>query len=337
MKEIFSKTRIRLSFWYFLILLFILLFFSIFIYKSQEKNFTKIIFKKEFGGHIPRKIDKIEREEITYQIKALKENTIFNLIIINNLILILGFGLSFFLADKTLAPIKKNSQIEKEFLATVSHELRNPLAVLQTLTEVNLRGKNKTKKEYKQVLSQINEEMKRFANLVNDLLFISRASSKVLKLKFEKINLSQILAVVLLKFESVFKLKKIIVLKKIEKNIFTIGDSEKIKQLFFILIDNAVKYSANKISIIKIRLIKNKAIIFTIKDNGLGISKDDLPHIFERFYKGKLANSQSSGLGLFIADWIVKEHRGNLRVESETGKGSKFEIKFKIRVNFKET
>ncbi len=238
----------------------------------------------------------------------------------------------------------------KQFTADASHELKTPLTILKGEVEVALR-KERSLRDYEQVLKSNLEEVNRMSQIVENLLLLSKAEMGEIKLNQEQINLTEILNDVVNQVTLLAKAKNIeIGTSNHSENIHMIGDGLRIRELFLNLIENGIKYT-EKGGSIHITLSKESTngqgdvltpglkdrepyakIVFS--DTGIGISKEDQAKIFNRFYRVDKARSREaggSGLGLSICKWIVEAHRGEITVESELGKGSSFIVKLPLQ------
>lgn len=167
------------------------------------------------------------------------------------------------------------------------------------------------------------------SKLTSNLLELARSDNNRLRPEYQKFNLTTQTRKIIDNFKPVFKQKKLSVTLDAPENLTINADSGLIKQLLYILIDNAVKYTPENKSIhIRLQRQKNKNIL-SIRDEGIGISEADQQHIFERFYRAEKSRSRNAGglgLGLSLADIIVKEHKGHIEVQSAPGKGSCFTV-----------
>ncbi|MGB9854986.1 MAG: sensor histidine kinase [Caldisericum exile] len=223
-------------------------------------------------------------------------------------------------------------EIEKlrtKLMQNVSHDLRTPLSSIKGYLEV-LKDKNFTIEEKQEAFNIIENEIERLEKMAKDLTNLSSADSKTLPLEFERVNLINILKSTFESFSIKIKDKGLNPIIEIpDKPIFILGDSLKLKEIFSNLIDNAIKFT--KSGYIKIAAIEEKdKVKVVVEDSGLGINEKDLPHIFERFYKGEnnKDGNEGMGLGLSIVKEYVYAHNGEIYVESEIGKGTKFIIQF---------
>lgn len=215
---------------------------------------------------------------------------------------------------------------ERQFIGDVAHELKTPLSTLQTGIEVIL-AKDRTKEEYKKALTETLVDAGRVTNTVKNILDLAWSESDNATVQFEKINMSDVLKELQ---EIAIKLaseKKIRIETAIQQNVNVYGKKDKLSRAVINIIDNAVRYTPND-GVIRIRLrTVGDCILIHIKDTGRGIHTKDLPHIFERYYRGsKTDTTFGSGLGLSIAQAIITAHHGTIQVKSQIGKGSVFTI-----------
>jgi len=251
---------------------------------------------------------------------------------------ILTIIISYFMADITLRPIKKSMETQKQFLANASHELHTPLAIIKTELEVFLRNKNNKRKGYllrkrTEVLSNL-EELEKMQQILDNLLFLSRQDSYEESFHFAKINLSSLLSEVLERISEVAKRKKISFYLKKSDNVNISADYNRLEQAFLNIITNAIKYTnpGGKISIVTDK--NDHYVSVSITDNGIGISNDALPHIFERFYRDRsvgINRAKGVGLGLYIASMVIKKHGGKIEVKSTLGKGTTVRITLPLK------
>jgi two-component system, OmpR family, sensor histidine kinase CiaH len=246
---------------------------------------------------------------------------------------IFGFVLALlgglFMANRSLIPIKESWKRQKDFVADASHELRTPLAVIETTVDLLISKRKQTIDSQIKWLKNIQTENKRMTKLVQDLLFIARADSEQVLLEMRIFPLYSALLEAYSPFEAL-ALQRGICLKPFGgPPINFLGDEAKIKQLVVILMDNAIKHTPSGGEVGMILLDTGGAVEITVTDNGEGIDKEHITKIFQRFYRIDKARSRkegSVGLGLSIAEWIVKKHHGTIKVESAKNKGARFSI-----------
>ncbi|MGF7185097.1 two-component system sensor histidine kinase ResE [Desulfitispora alkaliphila] len=226
---------------------------------------------------------------------------------------------------------KKLDKMRREFVANVSHELRTPLSFLQGYTEAILDGLAETEEEKEKYLQIILEETLRLRRLVNELLDLTQIEAGQLNLNLQRVSLNELLKKVIVKIEPVLKDKGIKMNLHIGAGIdYAVIDSDRIEQAIINLLDNAIKYTqeGGKIDLMAIQK-DDKYVTVIVEDTGVGIPKDELPFIFERFYKTDKARTRSqdlggTGLGLSIVKNIINAHGGEIYADSSWGQGTKF-------------
>lgn len=229
---------------------------------------------------------------------------------------------------------KKLEEMQKEFVANVSHELRTPLTTIKSYAETLTNGAMEEKEIANNFLGVINHEADRMTALVQDLLELSRLDNKQTKFDMKLILLNEIVEQSIQKYQ-IHAQKKYQNMRyhDIDHQYKIIGDASRIEQVIKNVVSNAVKYSPEHADI-DVRLIDKKdKIEVQVQDTGFGIPKEDLPRIFERFYRVDKARSRAmggTGLGLAIAKEIMDCHGGDIRVESEDGNGTIFYLDFPI-------
>lgn len=220
----------------------------------------------------------------------------------------------------------------REFVADAAHELRSPLAAIQSSADVALNAPRSTQ-EYQELLCEIVDECGRLGVLVNQLLLLAEHDSQEQRLVYDPIRLDQIVATSLEMFRGVAEERGVALIADIASPIEILGDAGRVRQVVNNLIDNALKFTPPD-GRISVRLRHDTpGVQLTVSDSGAGISPEDLPHVFERFYRGDKSRQREagicgSGLGLSICQSIVTAHGGTIRVESEPGNGSRFEVDF---------
>jgi signal transduction histidine kinase len=223
-------------------------------------------------------------------------------------------------------------QTRREYVANVSHELKTPLTGVMGLIEPLKDGLVTDKDKINRYYELISNEVQRLNRLINDLLVLSRLQSSNEAFSMEKVNLTEIINDMVERFLYYNKEQALNIICNIPNEpIFILGNGDRIDQILTILVDNALKFSkddANAVLSIEISLTKNEnKYIVSVADNGKGISKDDLPYIFDRFYKTDKSRSKSgSGLGLSIARETLLRMNEKIWVESDESNGSVFKF-----------
>lgn len=230
---------------------------------------------------------------------------------------------------------KKAEERLSQLISTVSHELRTPITVLLMSMEYLTKHKDVLNKDLEEKLMDgISRNIQLLNDLADDILIVSRIDENRLELEWKEYKPLLIINDILYLMEPIGKEKNIDFEVNVDDNILLRGDSKRIDQVFRIIIDNAIKYSDenSKVEIKSIdsyqgkyNLNGNPGVLFQFKDYGRGISTEDLPRIFERFFRSSNVNEiAGTGLGLAIAKDLIEAHKGNIFVESELGKGTTF-------------
>ena len=222
---------------------------------------------------------------------------------------------------------KKLDDMRKEFVANVSHEMRTPLTTIKSYTETLMYGAIDEKDIAMDFLSIINTEADRMSFLVRDLLQLSRFDNKQVKFKFTKVYINELISenVRQNKIHAENKHQNLILELYPDDYAYVVVDRDRVNQVINNITTNAIKYSPENATV-KIYVTEDKNYYkINVSDTGMGISKEDLPRIFERFYRVDKARSRAmggTGLGLAIAKEIMEGHDGKLTAESEVGKGT---------------
>ena len=227
---------------------------------------------------------------------------------------------------------RKLDKSRKDFIANVSHELRTPISMLQGYSEAIIDDIASTDEEKKEIAQVIYDESLRMGRLVNELLDLARMEAGHVQLHLESVAMVEFTERVLRKFQGLAKEKyiKLSLNGKVEDEFEAMIDSDRMEQVLTNLIDNAIRHT-DDYGEVKLHLDKSQSEIhFSVQDTGAGIPKEDLPFVFERFYKADKARTRGksgTGLGLAIAKNIVEAHQGIIAVESELNEGTTFFIK----------
>lgn len=332
----FKQARLKLTLWYVLIISIVSFSFSLLIYSLINNEITR--FANSQRNRIERQFI-IQNPNLNRQqfitivdqdlIKESRQRLRLNLLIVNGLIIILSGSLSYFLAGITLKPIQKMSEDQKRFISDASHELRTPITAMKSLFEVTLRDKKLDLKEAKKAISSGIEQSDRLKNLSDSLLELSRLEINHIESQFQVLSLKKIIAESISQIKPKADLKNIKIISKLT-NSKTLGDQNRLIELFVIFLDNSIKYSHDKTKIKIIFKTIGKKNIVKIIDQGIGIDQKDLPKIFDRFYQADNSRTKIDntgyGLGLSIAQKIIESHHGSVKVSSQPNIGTKFII-----------
>lgn len=236
-------------------------------------------------------------------------------------LVLLAYLLGHLLAGRSMKYIEVSVQKQKQFAADAAHELRTPLAVLLSNTELLEYQPND-----KQIISGIKEEILQMNRLIDNLLFAARYDNGILPVNKERVVLNELLRSAVKAMSEVCPQGSIRLLLP-EDEVAVSADKGMLRQLMYILLDNAIKYTRKNKKIEVALEASGKAVEIRVVDNGCGIAPEDLPHIFERFWRADKARHQKGlGLGLCLAKMIAAQHGGCIKVVSEPEKGTVFTV-----------
>ncbi|WP_156289266.1 ATP-binding protein [Oceanobacillus salinisoli] len=228
---------------------------------------------------------------------------------------------------------RRLDKLRKDFIANVSHELRTPISMLQGYSEAIVDDIAESKEEKNELAKIIHEESLRMGRLVNDLLDLARMEAGHIQLNKEEIKVQSYVERIMKKFQGIANDNQIELI--LEKNIIApsaVFDPDRVEQVFTNLIDNAIRHTNEK-GYVKVSIVSNEQELnVSVEDNGSGIPEDDLPFVFERFYKADKSRTRNkekkgTGLGLAIAKNFVNAHRGSINVKSKINQGTTFTFK----------
>ncbi|OOM75356.1 alkaline phosphatase synthesis sensor protein PhoR [Clostridium puniceum] len=243
------------------------------------------------------------------------------------------FIVSLYLANWAVKPIKRSWEQQRQFVADASHELKTPLTVILANADIVLSHKEDTINNQIKWINYIKTEGERMTSLVNDLLFLAKTADNKNEVIFSILNFSDIIWNCVLPFESVAFEEDKTIDSEITPDIFINGDGNRLKQLIFILIDNAIKYSSEKGNI-NINLTKTQdKLLLSVNNTGEPIPEEKILHLFDRFYRADESRARKKdgyGLGLAIAKTIVDTHHGKIIVKSSKAEGTTFSVAFHL-------
>lgn len=242
----------------------------------------------------------------------------------------IGIGiLSYFLVKKSMAPIQTSYEQQRQFVANASHELRTPLAVLYSSLELFEAQMKQKETDYP---TDTMDDMKNEANYMNDmlssLLTLTRSDQNQIQLTISEVDLSKVLIQRTRRFAKT--VQHLSFQLDIEEDLTIEADKILVEELLYILLKNAVTYTTE--GTVHVHAYKETSFVkIEVADTGIGIAEEDLPHIFERFYRAdKIRNKSGTGLGLAIAKVITDLHGGQITVKSELGEGTAFTVELPI-------
>jgi len=332
----FGSARIKLTTWYLVIIMTISLSFSVVIYRSVTLEFQRRlnIIERRFNLEAPRgwRMHGPVHETFVEDLNQARTRVLFILLYANGVILVLSAAAGYFLAGRTIAPIEKALEEQKKFVADASHELKTPLTAMRTSIEVALRDKKLTLAGSKKVLTGSLVDIDGLKKLTNNLLSLAKYQSGN-NFAFEKISVKELINSSYKKVIPIANKKGVKIALDVKKGKIS-ANKEGLEKLVTILLDNAVKYSlfGGKVTLTTKR--NKKYLNINVVDSGVGISKTDIPHIFDRFYRVDDSRTKTKvpgfGLGLSMAKKIVEMHKGSIDVKSILGKGSTFTVKLPL-------
>lgn len=321
----FQSATIKLTLWYVGILVAISLIFSVIIFSIASSEIGARINYLERSVNTTYNLDPTHYDDLRdTQVHQARINLVGSLIITNLCILLAGGVGSYYLARRMLLPIENAHEAQSRFTSDASHELRTPLASMKVELEVALRDPRLSKDDIRQLLASNLEEVNKLTKLSHTLLQLSRLDHA--SIDHEPVSLNTAIATVLARFQSSRQRISYTDLPAVK----IMANQSHTEELLTIFIDNALKYSPNG-SPITLTLVQQKQLSgFEITNTGEGIPADNLPKIFNRFYRSDSSRTGGAkkgyGLGLSLAKKIVEIHGGELTVSSQPGQFTTFRV-----------
>jgi two-component system phosphate regulon sensor histidine kinase PhoR len=229
-----------------------------------------------------------------------------------------------------ITELKRLDQVRRDFVANVSHELRTPLSILRGYIETLLDNPKTSREELSRVLNVMERHSKRLGLLIDDLLSLAQLESSNTKLELSEVRIRELFKNVIHDWKEKLDAKNLKVIVDLPPDAQTIwADETRLQEVLYNLLENAVKYSREN-GEIRLQVERRESeTVFCVSDEGVGISKDQLPRIFERFYRADKARSRElggTGLGLAIVKHIAQLHGGRVEAESELGRGTTIRV-----------
>ena len=332
MKNPIKSAAVKLTLSYLAIIMLLSIGFSVFVYHISDLELSHSLRRPlpffnrhspEFGVYL-----QMRTQQLIDGRNQLKDN----LLLFNLATLMAGGAVSYYLARRTLEPIEAALEAQTRFTADASHELRTPLTAMQTEIEVALRNPKLSADDARVLLQSNLEEVAKLRSLSNGLLLLASENSNTIT--STAVPLAETVKTAIGRVHTLARDKQITIKHDVGK-LRVLAETDSLTELLVILLDNAIKYSDAKTTIELAARQHGKHVELTVADHGRGIAAADLPHIFERFYRADLARTKEQaqqlqtdgyGLGLSIAQKIVKLHHGSLTVKSTPDQGSTFTI-----------
>lgn len=294
---------------------------------SEEENSSVSVEAPEFGEH---SFENTFRKRLERRDNTTRMTIIYSLAGFNLGILVIGIFVSRSLAKLTLAPIERAMMKQTQFIFDASHELKTPLTAMLVRNEVALRKKSLPEEKAREVIEKNIEEILKMKELTASMLAVARENGEPEKLT--EISVPEFLADLQEKLAPVAKERgvKIEAEMNLGKNLQASVAKNTLEQILTIFADNAMKYSGEKIIYLRAGR-RGKNVAFSVKDNGVGVKKEDQKRIFERFYQVDAARTRtedktSYGLGLAIAKNLAERQGYKIVLRSSEGRGAEFEV-----------
>ncbi len=324
----FRKAHLKLSLFYSLLFLFSFWVFSIGLYVWMDHSFGESyiseVQQQNFEGQFDQRDTAIATTAGNMALDRLRNI----LLVLNGGLAIIIPSVAWLMTRRTLAPVQRIHNQQRQFVSDVAHELRTPLSIMTGEMEVAL-SKDRTVSDYKQVLASSKQETDRLISLVENLLFLARAAQGKQAIDFENVDITDLIGSVIASLQTESANKQIVLhFKPGAEPTFAWGQPSMLRRLFFNLIHNAMLYTPAEGNVWVSSSANKQYTQVEVKDTGVGISPENHERIFSRFYRVDPSRSQTKGygLGLAICKSIVELHHGSITVHSALGQGSTFTV-----------
>ena len=241
--------------------------------------------------------------------------------------------LTYFLARRSLRPIRLSLHRQREFVNDAAHELRTPLTIVRAT--LDLARCDDDPAALRQAIGESLGEVDYIKGLLDNLSILARAESGATQLNFTTVDVAKVAREALESAATFARPKQIeMACENCQEPVMLVGDALRLRQLLLILLENAVKYNC-LVGHVKIQLIRTRSDVeIAVTDTGIGIDPDDLPHVFDRFYRSRHAEqfASGSGIGLSVAAWLADAHGGRMEVTSEVNRGSTFKVVLPVKL-----
>ena len=331
----FKSATFKLTMWYLAIVMILSIIFSGALYNVASDELHRSVARESerIQLQFPVFNDDPRLDQINSDVTSGEHRILLRLIALNIFVFVGAGYASYLLARRTLEPIEQAHEQQKRFTSDVSHELRTPLTALRMESEVALLNDKSSASDLRKTIESNLEEISKIDKLINNLLKLSRLEADELQQNFTKVSSKQVFDEALSQVKKQAKSRNITIEEKIHDSTI-LGDKDSLTQLLIILMDNAIKYSPDKSTLfVSSNKVKDE-IAWTIKDQGKGISKEALDHVFDRFYRADTSRNKSHqdgyGLGLSIAKMIADIHSATIVLKSRVGAGTEATVYFSI-------
>lgn len=325
----FDRARLKLTLLYLAISGCIVMIFSVAAFNAQTYAVDRVIDMIEIRAPLAERqlIVSLLGQRLEEFNQAFRER-----LLVLNVAMLIGAGIaSYVLSGYSLRSIRDNVESQEEFAADASHELRTPLTTISMEIVALQKTHKKLPPPVRETLQSIQQEVRRMQEIVNGLLTLVRNDEERDSPR-ELTDLNQIVAASSKQMQNLAKDKKVTLSFIPSKQPLSVRvTSDQIKQLCLILLDNAIKYTPAKGKVTVTTEVKGRTIWLVIEDTGVGIPENDLPHIFDRFYRVRRfdrAAPKGAGLGLTIAQKLIEHARATVKISSTIGVGTRVSLRF---------
>jgi two-component system sensor histidine kinase CiaH len=315
-RNLFLQARLKLTAVYVVIVAIIVCGFSLFLYTSVTTNLYDTS-DDDFANATAR------THFLEHAVTPIRTTLLFT-----DIFIIIGAaGLSYLLAGNTLRPVQKSLEAQRLFAAQASHELRTPLTVMRNDAEVILRDAHSSPADLRTTLKSNVEEIEKMTQLVKNLLILARSEHTLPP--SERVVLTDLIPNTIAKLEPLAIQKGVSLICSLREAPVIIGSVQGIERVLINLIRNAIEHTPRTGRVEVSSSAAGHRVMIQVRDSGSGVSVEDQPHIFKRFYKGQLGREKNgSGLGLAIVKEIVDQHRGSIDITSSQGNGTLVTLTF---------
>jgi len=322
----FRSATFKLTLWYLALVMFISIIFSVVLYHVATAELarglhheTQRLFRQySFRDVVPPSGPGPDYSDGAHRL-------LMRLLGFNSIVFVGAGAASYLLARRTLEPIEQAHEQQKRFTADVSHELRTPLTALKMESEVALLNPRAGSAELRKTLQSNIEEANKLDALINNLLRLTRLEADELRQSFKKVDMKKISSEAVAQVQSLVDAKALTLSADLASAKLD-GDHDSLVQLVVILLDNAIKYSPARSTVILTLKQQGEQLIAQVTDQGPGIEPEALAHVFDRFYRADASRGKAEtdgfGLGLSIAKLIADIHHGHISLDSARGAGT---------------
>lgn len=315
----------RLALSYLAVIMTLSLVFSVIIYIITAAQLNRPLPPGEHSQQPPAMFETQLNRRLERRNSETRGSVVMSLIVLNGVMLLIGYWLSLLLARRTLAPIERAMRAQVQFVSDASHELRTPLTALMTTNEVALRKKMLDEKKVRAVFQRNIDEVEKLRKLTDNLLQLTQVDNQ--QIEKQAVDMAKLVRDTVDRYQPVAD-KKQVALDMQVVSVTHVVAVVAVTQILGTLIDNAIKYSPPGSTVV----IRLDGQTLSVVDQGIGIAKKDQAKIFDRFYRSDEArtrgHSSGYGLGLAIAKAVADKNGYQLSVKSELGQGSTFSLHF---------